>query len=296
MRLLKLQTILVATDLTETSVGAMVSAARLANAASATLHVAHVASEQDELNADADRRAEYEQAIGNAVDAAKTTTAAQTHLMFGEPPHALASLADKLGADVLILGRRQRRPKADSDRPVGSMAYACVTRTLVPVLVIVEPISIPLRTALVAVDASEAARGSLLMALSWSSALRDRSSTNARLTIFHVDTGKDSTEEASRRRQSATHDADVLQRNALRWAGVTVERITIKDPDPAAAISRHAIDSGAALVILGTRASADHGLSVWGSISAAVTRQLSIPVLLVPPAIWRDHERDIDPF
>jgi len=296
MRLLKLQTILVATDLTETSVGAMVSAARLANAASATLHVAHVASEQDELNADADRRAEYEQAIGNAVDAAKTTTAAQTHLMFGEPPHALASLADKLGADVLILGRRQRRPKADSDRPVGSMAYACVTRTLVPVLVIVEPISIPLRSALVAVDASVAARGSLLMALSWSSALRDRSSTNARLTIFHVDTGKDSTEEASRRRQSATHDADVLQRNALRWAGVTVERITIKDPDPAAAISRHAIDSGAALVILGTRASADHGLSVWGSISAAVTRQLSIPVLLVPPAIWRDHERDIDPF
>ena len=72
MRLFKLQTILVATDLTETSVGAMVSAARLASAAGATLHVAHVASEQNELNADADRRAEYEQAIGNAVDAAKT--------------------------------------------------------------------------------------------------------------------------------------------------------------------------------------------------------------------------------
>ena len=296
MRLLKLQTILVATDLTETSVGAMVSAARLANAASATLHVAHVASEQDELNADADRRAEYEQAIGNAVDAAKTTTAAQTHLMFGEPPHALASLADKLSADVLVLGRRERTPKADSDRPVGSTAYACVTRTLVPVLVIVEPISIPLRSALVAVDASVAARGSLLMALSWSSALRDRSSTNGRLIIFHVDTGNPATEDAARLRQSAAHDADVLQRNAPGWAGVTVERITIKDPDPAAAISRHAMDSGAALVILGTRASADHGLSAWGSVSAAVTRQLSIPVLLVPPAIWRDHERDIDPF
>ena len=216
--------------------------------------------------------------------------------MFGEPPHALASLADKLGADVLILGRRQRRPKADSDRPVGSMAYACVTRTLVPVLVIVEPISIPLRSALVAVDASVAARGSLLMALSWSSALRDRSSTNGRLIIFHVDTGNPATEDAARLRQSAAHDADVLQRNAPGWAGVTVERITIKDPDPAAAISRHAMDSGAALVILGTRASADHGLSAWGSVSAAVTRQLSIPVLLVPPAIWRDHERDIDPF
>jgi len=88
----------------------------------------------------------------------------------------------------------------------------------------------------------------------------------------------------------------VSQRNAPSWAGVTVERITITDPDPAAAISRHAIDSGAELVILGTRASADHGSSAWGSVSAAVTRKLSIPVLLVPPSVWRDHERDIDPL
>ena len=134
------------------------------------------------------------------------------------------------------------------------------------------------------------------MALSWTSALRARSSTDVRLTIFHVDTGADPTEETARLRQSTAHDADVLQRNAAGWAGVTVERLTIRDSDPAAAISRLAIDSGAELVILGTRASAEHGLSIWGSVSAAVTRQLSIPVLLVPPAVWRDHERDIDPL
>jgi len=97
-------------------------------------------------------------------------------------------------------------------------------------------------------------------------------------------------------RRSAAHDADVLQRNAAGWADVTVERLTIKDSDPATAISRHAVDSGAELVILGTRASAEHGSSIWGSVSAAVTRQLSIPILLVPPAIWRDHLRDIDPL
>jgi len=296
MRLLKLQTILVATDLTETSTGAIVTAARLADAAGATLHVAHVASETDELNAHADRRAASEEEIRNAVDATKTATRPQIHVMFGEPPHALASLGDNLKADVLVLGRRGGTRKTNSDRPVGSMAYACVTRTLVPVLVIVEPLSIPLHTALVAVDASEAARGSLLMALSWTSALRARSSTDVRLIIFHVDTGADPTEEAARLRQSAAHDADVLQRNAAGWAGVTVERVTIEDPDPAAAISRHAIDSEAELVILGTRASAEHGSSIWGSVSAAVTRRLSIPVLLVPPAVWRDHERDIDPF
>jgi len=97
-------------------------------------------------------------------------------------------------------------------------------------------------------------------------------------------------------RRSATHDAEVLERNAAGWAGVTVERVTVEDPDPAAAIARHAVDSGAELVILGTRASAEHGSSIWGSVSAAVTRRLSIPVLLVPPAVWRDHVRDIDAF
>jgi len=50
MRLRKLETILVATDLTEASAGAIVTATRLADAAGATLHVAHVA-EQGELSA-----------------------------------------------------------------------------------------------------------------------------------------------------------------------------------------------------------------------------------------------------
>lgn len=79
-------------------------------------------------------------------------------------------------------------------------------------------------------------------------------------------------------------------------AGVAVERLTLRDADPAAAISRHAIDSGFEMVILGTRSSVEHGSSIWGSVSAAVTRRMSIPVLLVPPAVWRDHARDIDPF
>jgi len=132
--------------------------------------------------------------------------------------------------------------------------------------------------------------------VSWSSALRDGAPASGRLTVFHVDTGADPTKQSAKMRRSVAHDADVLQRNAVRWAGVTVDRLTVENPDPAAAIARHAIDSRAELVILGTRASAEHGSSIWGSVSAAVTRRLSIPVLLVPPAVWRDHVRDIDPF
>jgi nucleotide-binding universal stress UspA family protein len=295
MRLLKIQTILVATDLTEASAGALDTGARLADAVGAALHVAHVDSEQDEDDAAPERRDDYEREIDAALTEAESATQAQTHLLFGEPPHALSALADQVKADVVILGRRDGR-RQGSDRPVGRMAYACVTRTLVPVLVVGQPLAIPLTNTLVGIDASEAARGSLFMALSWAAALRDPSATDARLNVLHVDTGTETTEEQARLRRAAGHDADVLQRNAPGWCGVAVERVTVEDPDPATGISRHAVDSRAQLVVLGTRGSADHGQSIWGSVSAAVTRELSIPILLVPPAVWRDHVRDIDPF
>jgi nucleotide-binding universal stress UspA family protein len=295
MRLLTLETILVATDLTETSAGAIVTGTRLADTAGATLHVAHVAPGEAGLSSAANDRAEYDREIEKAVYPLGTTRP-QRHLMFGESDRAISSLAAKIKADVVVLGRRTQAHGETSDRPVGSTAYAFIAHTLVPVLVVVEPLSIPMRHALVAVDASQAARGSLLVAVSWSSALQGRGPTKARLTVLHVDTGADPTEQSAQMRRSVDHDADVLQRNAAGWAGVTVERATVKDSDPAAAISRHAAASGAELVILGTRASAEHRSSMWGSVSAAVTRQVSIPVLLVPPAVWRDHVRDIDAF
>ncbi|MEO5814088.1 MAG: universal stress protein [Gemmatimonadaceae bacterium] len=296
MRLLTLETILVATDLTETSDAAIETAVRLADAAGASLHVTHVASPEDDLATETGRRADYEHTIGEALERAGGTTQPTIHLISGEPRRAISLLADTLKADVVVLGRRGGEATPASDRPVGSTAYACITHTLVPVLVVTRPLSIPIQKALVAIDKSEAARGSLLVALSWSSALRKRAPTgaSAALTAFHVETGAAPAGASARMQRSVAHDVDILQRNAAVWAGVTVEGLTVTNPDPIAAILRQAIDSDAELVILGTRASREHGDSIWGSLSAAVTAQLSIPVLLVPPAVWRDHARDLD--
>jgi nucleotide-binding universal stress UspA family protein len=297
MRLLTLRTILVATDLTEVSAAAVATGARLAEAAGAKLHVAHVTSGSEDRSArDVEREMERE------FDAAKTAARPTTHLLGGEPAPAISALADKLSADVVVLGRRRGERGAASERPVGSTAYAFVTQTLVPALVVVEPLSTPLPNALVAIDTSEAARGSLLVALSWASALRPRESNGGALTILHVDTGTGDEEgdvageKSEEMRRAVAHDADVLQRNAPGWAGVTVEKLTVTNPDPTAAIAQHAIDSEAGLVVLGTRSSHAHGKSIWGSVSAAVTRRLSVPVLLVPPAVWRNYVRDVDPF
>ena len=78
MRLLTLETILVATDLTETSDAAVETAMRLADAAGARLHVAHVASAKDEPITEAGPRAEYEQEIGKALERAGFTTHPKT--------------------------------------------------------------------------------------------------------------------------------------------------------------------------------------------------------------------------
>ena len=296
MRLLTLKTILVATDLTETSTAAVATAARLADAAGATLHVVHVAPDRSEADRASDHPSEYESAFDRTLAVAKTATLPQTHLLSGEPPSAVAMLADRLAADVVVLGRRRDERHSTPDRPVGSTAYSFVTRTLVPVLVVCEPLSLPMRRALVAIDASEAARGSLLVALSWSSALRPPASTDATLTVLHVETGEASSERSGHMQRSAAHDAEVLQRNAAGWAGVTLERLTVTNPDPAEAISQQAAATKAELVILGTRSSAEHEQSIWGSTSAAVTRRSTIPILLVPPAVWRSQVRDVDPF
>ncbi len=296
MRLLTLETILVATDLTETSDAAVETAMRLADAAGAKLHVTHVSSPPDAQTTETGRQAEYQREIAKALERVGGTTQPTIHLVSGEPSRAISSLADKVKADVVVLGRRSGERKAASDRPIGSTAYACITHTLVPVLVVTRPLSIPMQRALVAIDKSEAARGSLLVALSWSSALRKPVPTGAgaALTAFHVDAGADPAGDSARMQRSVDHDVDVLQRNAAAWAGVTVEGLTVTNPDAVAAIVRQAIDSDAELVILGTRAASEHGESIWGSLSAAVTAQLSIPVLLVPPAVWRDQARDID--
>jgi nucleotide-binding universal stress UspA family protein len=150
----------------------------------------------------------------------------------------------------------------------------------------------------VAIDASEAARGALLVALSWASALRSSKAKepDTTLTALHVESGETLSAADAHMKRTIDHELDVLRRSAGSWAGVSVEGATETNADPVKAITKYATDHEADLVVLGTRGlSADRALRL-GSVSAAVTRQLREPVLLVPPSVWRDFARDIDYF
>jgi nucleotide-binding universal stress UspA family protein len=74
---------------------------------------------------------------------------------------------------------------------------------------------------------------------------------------------------------------------------VTVTGVTLDNPDPVAAITQYAEQLDPGLVVLGTRALGRPTHPALGSVASAVTRRLAMPVLLVPPAVWREYARDL---
>ena len=298
MRLLPARAILVASDLTPTSDAATRTALSLSRASGASLHVLHVASGDVPITK-AGRRAEYVSELSDSMGrVGARDDECELDIATGDPPSAIANIADTIKADVVILGRRRSVAALRDDRPLGGTAYAVVTRSRAPCLAITEPLSLPLRKALVAIDRSETARGALLVALSWVSAIRSRDAGDEKptLTVLQVEPGSNDPRGATVVEQKTIqHEVDILRRNAGAWAGVTVLAETVDGTDPAKVICSYARQSGSELVVLGTRGFEDPETGL-GSTSASVTKELSIPVLLVPPAVWRDHAKEIDYF
>ena len=296
MRLLRLKKVLAATDLDPSSDSAVESAMRLADAAGAELHIAYVSPDSGR-NGDPAASSEAAPAmLGFRERLGLTGGRHRVHVRSGDPASTLSQLGDEIGADVIVIGRHRQRDARRSDDSLGSTAYDVITRTLAPCLVISRSLQVPIRRALVAVDTSETARGALLVALSWSSALRDSrpDSAGTTLTALHVESGKPLSPLDAQRKRTVDHELDVLQRGAGSWAGVSVRTAAETSEDVISAIVRFANKEKTELIVLGTRGLSAQQLSGLGSVSSAVTNQLSVPVLLVPPAVWRNHAHDID--
>ena len=293
MKLLSLRTVLVGTDLTATSHAALRTALALSRGAGATMHVAHVVPASHELVAAEGRRAEYLAELRD--DLARLGARegdCELHVENGDTPAALGRIAERVGADVIVLGKRAADAPLLRGLPLGGTAYSVITASTLPSLVVMRPLAIPLRKVVVAVDNSETTRGALHVALSWTSALRDRDADRPpTLTVLHIDRGI--AEKAERGERDMRHELDVLRRNAAGWAGVSIAIERRESRDVVGGIVSYSEDVGADLVILGTRARVEPEQRL-GSVAAAVTSRLETPVLLVPPAVWRNHAADID--
>ena len=291
MRLLTLRTVLVATDHSPASDAALETAHRLAEASGATLHVTHVTVPGTPPEARGHGHTS-DVALGQVGTAVRQQ---RHHMLNGDPAAQISGLANRLGADLIVLGRHADAGPHRPGRKLGSTAYAVITTSAAPCLVVRRALDVPLRRALVATDFSEAGRGALLVALSWTSALRSRAPDHEepKLLALHVETG------GSAARSGAEpitwdHELESLRRSAGGWAGVQVRGMTRGASDPARCIVECAREDSVDLVVMGTRALQPTGDLALGSVSDAVVREVDIPVLLVPPIVWREFAHDLD--
>jgi universal stress protein E len=274
MRLLKLKSVLVATDLDASPASALRTAARLATLAEARLHLVHVA---DQTVAGGESRLRELFRVA-APDAPGIESA---HVVRGTPAEAIVDRAARVEADVVILGPHRRGTGQAGE--LGSTAASVVRTAPCPCLVTATELRLPLERVIAAIDLSEASGGLLSVALTWASALRPRGG-KAWLTALHVasnpgeDTGKRVREEVERARARA-RDA----------AFVEIQEQLGSGSNPAEAILRRAAADSADLLAVGTRG-ADPLSSSLGSVSAAVARATPCPLLLVPPATWMDQD------
>ena len=293
MHLLNLRNILVAAEPSDPPAPPVLAASRLADAAGASLHAVCVVA-----SADPGVSARPRLAAARAAMMAMFTRAGvhveetRMHVLEGDPASAIGSLADRLHANVIVLGPHRGAPTAD--RALGGTALAIVTNAASPCLVVSSSLRLPLQRVLVPVDLSDTARGALLVGLSWASALRGAGhgqspSDGVALTALHVQPSPQETSASPPR--AIESELERIRQAAHAWAGVTVSGATTVNANEAQGIVDYARDSAPDLIVMGTRGLGLDAIGRLGSVSASVMRGVDVPVLLVPPAVWMEHTR-----
>jgi len=282
MRLLTLQTVLVATDLQDGSLAALTTARELADAAGAALHVVHVSDKENAL-----------QALTSTLrDAGLPPERTHVHVVKGETPPAIKSLADKIDADAILVGPHRRRHDTNGKRVLGNTALALVKEASVPCMVVGAALRLPLHRVLVGADMQESTRGTLTVALSWTSALRAHDPGTSEcplLTALHVQRSADQRTGPSLPKSALDEMLEHLRKDAGTWACTEIESAVADNADAGAGITDYARAYHADMVVLGTSGLRLDNRGRLGSAAAAVTQHLDTPVLLVPPAVWMTY-------
>jgi len=286
MNLLRLRVVLASIELDEAALTILQTAEALAEAAGARLHLMHVlggAGGNANHEGDVSVRA-FLHRVG--FDDQNTSL----HVLRGDPAASIRALGDKIRADVIVIG--PHRERVDGFRALGSTALGVVTTSWAPCLVIGSPMRLPVRRVLVPLDLSDTARGALVVALSWASALRSKEGHDAevvRLTPLFADQHSTSTDVAPRVPRQLEDDLARIRAEGGSWAAVVIEGPVVVLGDPVPVIASYATKHGVDLIVLGTRGLGLDAVGRLGSVSAGVANLVDTPILLVPPAVWQTY-------
>jgi universal stress protein E len=286
--LLRIRSILVASDLSEGAGEVVHCAAELAALAEAELHVMH--------SRPGITKGESEEVLDAVRDQVRSHThdlRVKTRSYVGriEPDAAIAQYAEEVDADLIVIGPHRGRP--GEERELGTTADRVVRTSAVPCLVMHGPLRLPLRKMLVPSDLSPASDGAFEIALNWGAALRVPTSSGEQTRLFVLQVirpsteGSPSPEEWSARDRALREHTDAVATRHEGRIPLDIQRMLVYGPYPANEIVRFSSENQIDLVIMGTHGENPVTRAAIGSVSSAVTRRSQRPVLLVPPALWR---------
>jgi nucleotide-binding universal stress UspA family protein len=293
-----IRSVLAATDLTPASDDVLGSAARLARAAGARLHVIHAFDLELSAYPGVDGSAPTFQGRIAEAEERLTRQLARTLPEGMEPAsrqvviyvahRAIVDRAAQVQADVIVLG-----PHRDHRAGVlGTTADRVIRSARCPCLVVRGPLELPLWRVLVPMDLSAPALRALDTALGWVDALGavngdlpipaveldvvhvlPRFFPGGALPVSHATVGPRLSEQVEQ--VLAEHASAPAVREELLWgAGAAAE------------ITRYAGEQAMGLIVLGTHGHGALKRALIGSVASVVARTAPCPVLLVPPARW----------
>lgn len=293
----RVESILVASDLSDSVQDVVRTAGAFASLTGAALHVVHaVETGGSEDGAEVEsRRKAAERELRSQLGATMEGVAKISSMRVapGSPAEMILQAADDIEADLIVIG--PHRERAGGDRPLGTTADRLVRTSSVPCLIVREAVALPLRRVLVPSDLSDAAEGALDVAFVWGAALRVPSRTGQRtvIDIVHVTRVTPGEGPSSLRGELVTALENQVQAACDRAGCAAPLEITMEIIDEESApdgILRRAGETGADLLVMGTHGHSAASREAIGSVSSAIARRAECPVLLVPPAFWMTRQ------
>ncbi len=292
----ELDTILVASDLTEASDEVVRTAGEIAAASGARLHLIHAfdlpagagsTQQPGSRPGFMERVREAEQALeaqaARAVPEGVTVGERKVEIYVAEK--AIAEWADSLGAQLIVVGPHSTRRMGDDF--LGGTADRVIRAARVPVLVVRAPVPLPLQRVVTPVDRSAVATNALEQAISWAAQLGQEGSATE-VTAIHVlpralDTPGLNLDPDSIRRgiheeiqgvaDRLGDDSRVRIQEEIRWGESANEEIV-----------NYLQEVTADLVVMGTHSRGMLKRFLIGSVASGVARSAPCSILLVPAA------------
>ena len=276
------RSIVVATDLSHASDTLVRAAVEIASRSGATLHVVHSA---DVLSASPSRTGgSFEERVAAAERALEehmrevvpSTLPLSRHVGASSPDITIMEQADKLAADLIVLGPHVRR---EGGGLLGTTAQRVLSSAGAPCLVVRTPVPASLRHVTAAVDPGHRVSDVLDAALRWSLLFGDPAGSGhpPRLRALYV-TGD--------RGAGPPPALDEALRDALARSGAAGQvdaAVEVRGTDVVQSILLYAEAEATDLLAMSTHNRGMLGRALLGSVSAEVTRRAPCNVLLVPP-------------